>query len=238
MTAEALLSARDVRLGYGEAPVLGVDAWRVDAGDYWCILGANGSGKTTLLLGVLELLMPQAGSFERHASIASRERVGYVPQHGTWRGTLPCNLEEFAALGLVRSGVTAGERRTRLDWALEHVDLQGLRRQPFLSLSGGQRRRALLARALVRRPTLLVLDEPTEGLDVQARETLLACLDHLNRDDGLTLLVVTHQWSVAQHHASHVAYLAGGSLLAGSSREMLSREPLASLVAAEAGVGG
>ena len=118
------------------------------------------------------------------------------------------------------------ERRPALAWALRQVGLAGKERTGFGALSGGQRQRALVARALVRRPRLLLVDEPTEGLDVAAADAFRRTVEELNRSEGLTLLFVTHNLHLAARIATHVALFERGSVIAGPARELLHHEVL------------
>jgi ABC-type Mn2+/Zn2+ transport system ATPase subunit len=208
----AILDARDLAIGYRGHPVLtGVD-WTVRPGDYWFLLGPNGSGKTTLLRAVLGLILPLAGSLQRDPELASLPHTGFVPQHSRINPTLPTTVREFVALGSV--GLRERDAGS-LAWALARVGLAELAPRDLRALSGGQRQRALVARALVRRPRLLVLDEPTEGLDVASEESFLATIEALHREEQLTLLFVTHKLRIAARYATHVALFAAGHVRAG-----------------------
>ena len=227
MTSEAagdgapVLRLRGLDLGYGPRRVLAGVELDVRPGEVWFLLGPNGSGKTTLLRGILGLLRPSAGVLERHPQLASRERIGFVPQRDEINPSLPTTVQEFVSLGFVGARLQRGERAERLAWALGQVGLESLAHASFWSLSGGQRQRALVARALVRRPGFMILDEPTEGLDVTSEETFLNTLVSLNHGDGLTLLFVTHKLELAVRHATHVALFHSGHVHAGTRDEVL-----------------
>jgi ABC-type Mn2+/Zn2+ transport system ATPase subunit len=220
--AETLFASRGLALGYGESPVLRDVDLAVRRGEYWGWIGPNGSGKSTLLRAFLGLLPPLAGELEVAPRLADRARIGYVPQRSDLSDALPTSVRELVELGLVRSAVPHAERGAALAWALARVGLAGLERRDLWSLSGGQRQRALLARALVRRPELLVLDEPTEGLDVTTQDALLETLGALHREARLTLIVVTHRLEIARERADHVALFAGGRVIAGARDAVLS----------------
>jgi ABC-type Mn2+/Zn2+ transport system ATPase subunit len=218
---DLLLRMRGVELGYGARPVLSDVDWDVSAGEFWFLLGANGSGKTTLLRAILGLLAPRAGTLERDPERASRERIGFVPQRCDINPALPTTVREFVTLGLVGIRVPAAERAERLAWALVQAGLEGLVDASYWALSGGQRQRALVARALVRRPRLLILDEPTEGLDVVSEEAFLEALAALHREHGVTVLFVTHRLATAARHATHVALAGEGALVVGTRARVL-----------------
>jgi zinc transport system ATP-binding protein len=213
--AQWVLRARGARLGYRRQAVLSGVELCVRPGEFWFFLGRNGSGKTTLLRGILGLLAPLAGQLERHPALCARERLGYVPQRSQQNPSLPTTVHEFVTLGFVGIHLDRRRRAEQLAWALERTHLAELVHQDYWALSGGQRQRALVARALVRRPSLLVLDEPTEGFDVPTEESLLRTLADLRAEDGLTILFVTHKLSVAERFATHVALFAEGRVAAG-----------------------
>jgi zinc transport system ATP-binding protein len=223
VAAEVLIAARELALGYGERAVLREVSMTIRAGEFWCWIGPNGCGKSTLLRGFLGLLPPLAGALELAPRLADRARLGYVPQRTDPCDSLPTSVRELVELGLVRSHVARGERAAAVGWALERVGMTAMAGQSFWSLSGGQRQRALVARALVRRPELLLLDEPTEGLDVPTHEALLETLDQLHREAGLTLVVVTHRLEIARERADHVAVFQDGRVVAGPREAVLAR---------------
>ncbi|RIL06431.1 MAG: hypothetical protein DCC71_06900 [Proteobacteria bacterium] len=210
-----LLALRGVELGYGRAPVLaGVD-WEVRAGEFWFLLGPNGSGKTTLLRAILGLLPPRRGTLARDPARAGRAQIGFVPQRCDMNPALPTTVREVVTLGLVGVPHARAERPARIARALALVGLDGFAERSFWALSGGERQRALVARALVRRPSLLILDEPTESLDVTSEAAFLDSLAALHRDERVSVLFVTHRLWIAERFASHVALAWRGALVAG-----------------------
>lgn len=225
--ASLVLHAAELSLGYRANTVLHDVHLAVRPGEFWVFLGQNGGGKTTLMKSILGLIPPQAGQLWRHPLLASRERTGFVPQRCELNPTLPTTVREFVLLGLVGLKVSRAEQHERLAWALEKMGLSGLARRNYWSLSGGQRQRALVARALVRRPTLLILDEPTNNLDLPTEDALLQLLVALNKEEGLTLLFVTHNVGIAARYASHVGLLSSGNLLSGPRRQVLTADNLA-----------
>jgi ABC-type Mn2+/Zn2+ transport system ATPase subunit len=236
--AELLVRARGLALGYGAATVVeGLDL-EVRSGEEWFVIGPNGSGKTTLLRAVLGLLAPRRGELWLHPDVANRAHVGYVPQRSDWNPALPTTVREFVSLGHVGTRTPRPERAERLRWALERVGLGGRERVDFRALSGGQRQRALVARALVRRPRLLILDEPTEELDVTSEASLLDTLEELVRSEGTALLFVTHELELASRRASHVALFAAGRMTAGTREEVLGGDALERAFGARVRLGG
>jgi ABC-type Mn2+/Zn2+ transport system ATPase subunit len=212
--------ARRAAFGYGGEPVLSDVDLEIRRGEFWFLIGPNGSGKTTLLRALLGLLDASAGTVERNPEWTAREHLGFVPQSCDINPTLPTTVREFVSLGFVRSGIPGPERPRVLIDALALVGLAGRERMSYWSLSGGQRQRALVARALVRRPELLILDEPTEWLDVASEDVLLRTLVELHRG-GITLLFVTHKLMLAARFATHVALFDAGRVIAGDRESIL-----------------
>jgi ABC-type Mn2+/Zn2+ transport system ATPase subunit len=193
----------------------------VHPGEFWFLIGPNGSGKTTLIRAILGWLAPQRGTIQSDPELAARDRVGFVPQSCELNPSLPTTVREFVSLGLVGSRVARRDRVRSLSWALERAGLGGLERASYWSLSGGQRQRALVARALVRQPRLLLLDEPTEGLDLASEESFLETLVELNHAEKLTILFVTHKLPLAARHATHVALFDRGHVRHGTLETLL-----------------
>ena len=221
-----ILSLKGARLGYPGAVVLENVDLQVGRGEFWFVIGPNGSGKTTLLRTLLGLLEPQDGRVERDSGSASRARTGFVPQQCEFSHALPTTVREFVSLGAIGGDRPRSKREEDLAWALERAPLKGMGDRNYWSLSGGQRQRALVARALVRRPSLLVLDEPTEGMDLGSQEKFLATVEALHRDEGSTILFVTHQIEIAARYATHVALVYGGQLVADRRDQVLEADLL------------
>ncbi len=226
MLARALLEARGLGLGYGSELILEAVSLTVNEGEFWFLLGQNGTGKSTLVKAILGLLQPYSGAIRLHADLKDRRQVGFVPQQPDINPTLPTTVREFVTLGLVGIQSRRRDSAQRLSGALERVGLAGMERQDYWSLSGGQRQRVLVARALARRPRLLVMDEPTAGLDPTAESTLMGYLDTLNRVEGLTIVCVSHDLATAARHASHVALLQAGRVFSGPEEDVLTQDNL------------
>lgn len=219
-----LLAVHDAAFGYGREPVLEHVELEVRAGDFLGIAGANGSGKTTLLRGLLGLLEPMNGSIERHT-----RALGYVPQRETLDPIYPLCVQEvvdMGAYGRLRGlrRPSAADRRRAAE-ALERVGLHDRRRARFASLSGGQRQRVLIARALVMGPEILLLDEPTSGVDAQAEETILVLLRELVRD-GVAVLLVSHHLATLREEVSELLWIEAGRVERCDPRARLAPERL------------
>lgn len=191
---------RGATFGYGDVPIIRDVELSVGRGEAVAVLGSNGSGKTTLVRGVLGLAAVLGGAVEVLGSPVGhrreRGRVGYVPQRHTVSGAVPATVREVVAVGrLARRGLFrragAADRSAVAD-AVAAVGLADRLTDPVASLSGGQQRRVLVARALAAEPELLIMDEPTAGVDAASQEALAEVLARV-KAAGTTLVVVTHE---------------------------------------------
>jgi ABC-type Mn2+/Zn2+ transport system ATPase subunit len=185
----------DIGYHYRQQPVFSDLSFTMVAGDVLGIVGPNGSGKSTLLKALLGILPLRKG----HIVFADsrRPRFGYVPQRGYLDEIYPLSVADIVMMGRYRSiGLfkrPAPLDRSKVEEALLHLGIYDLAAAPFSTLSGGQKQRALIARALASEPEVLVLDEPTEGLDLATAESLLTLIQHFQQDHHLTVILVSHQ---------------------------------------------
>lgn len=225
-TTPFILKTVSLTLGYGRQEVLHDVNLEVRPGEFWFFLGPNGAGKTTLLKALLGELTPQRGEILVNPELFARQHLGFVPQRCDLNRALPTTVQEFVLLGAVGLRLTAKDRQESLGEALDTVGLAGKERHSYWSLSEGQRQRALLARALVRRPRVLLLDEPTKGLDPATEAAFMGTLASFNRQQGLSLVFVTHDLTLAARFAGYVALFYQGKVQAGPVGEILSPENL------------
>lgn len=220
-----VLTVQDLCCFHGEVEALAGISFDVAAGDYLGIVGPNGSGKSTLvraLLGLTPCRRGQVNLFGRpQTDFDAWQRIGYLPQNmGPLNQSFPATVAEVVQLGLL-----AGKRlprsinrqdRQHADETLELLGIAHLKRRMIGELSGGQQQRVMLARALVNRPELLVMDEPTAALDPEIRDRFYELVGQMNRKQGVTVLLVTHDTGVIGSHASRMLYLDKKLLFCGS----------------------
>jgi zinc transport system ATP-binding protein len=191
----------------------------VEAGEFVAIAGPNGGGKTTLLRVAVGLEQPGRGQArlfgEPAAQFARRGRIGYLAQRAQLGIDAPVTVREVVGSGLVSRSLLGGGDRAVVDEAIERVGLSGQARSVLSRLSGGQQQRAFLAKALASRPDLLVLDEPTAGVDVDAQEALAALLEELHRDLGVTILFCSHEFGAVEQYVDRLVLVRGGIVFDG-----------------------
>jgi zinc/manganese transport system ATP-binding protein/zinc transport system ATP-binding protein len=208
-----VLEVNQVSFGYGSEPVLEDVSLHLHPGQFAALVGPSGAGKTTLLKLILGTLKPSHGEICFHGeNLASglMPRIGYVPQLESVDWNFPVTVEQAVWMGQVRNKspwpwMTVVERSQVMSF-LERLGIADLAGRHIRDLSGGQQQRVFLARALISKPDLLVLDEPTVGLDIRTAEMILVLLAELNRQ-GITLLMTTHDLNAAAAHLPWVICL-------------------------------
>jgi len=221
--SEALLTLRDARFGYGGLTVLEAVTLTIERGEFVALLGPNGAGKTTLLRGVLGLV-PVLGGDVRWGFDRRRHPPGYVPQREHLDDIFPLTAAEVVLMGTYARlsplrPVGRREHARALD-CLDQVGLADLERRPFWALSGGQKQRVLIARALAVEPEIMLLDEPTAGVDPAAEDAIIAVINELHAG-GLTVVLVSHQLRRAHAAIDTVIWVDGGRAAKGSADEIL-----------------
>ncbi len=218
----ALIRCEHVDFGYENHDAVIDVSMEINPGDYLCILGENGSGKSTLMKGILGLLKPTAGTLVVDEELR-RTGIGYLPQQTAAQRDFPATVYE-----VVRSGCLShlGRRPffSRADKALamenmEKLGIAGLSRKCYRELSGGQQQRVLIARALCATKKLLILDEPITGLDPSAIQELYALIRKLNREEKVTILMVSHDVQNVVHQANKILHLQQRVLFYGSVKD-------------------
>ncbi|PLZ04107.1 ABC transporter ATP-binding protein [Burkholderia sp. WAC0059] len=207
--------------------------FRLGAGQFCGLIGANGSGKTTLLRTVLGFQRPQAGSVRIGADGGGAASVGYVPQKILLDPYLPLRARDLVSLGLDghRPGLPwpSRKRDQTVDAMLAAVDGLAFADQRVGDLSGGQQQRVLIAHALVRRPRLLLLDEPLANLDIRSASEIVALLHRLCVGQGIGVLLSAHDMNPLLPVMDRIVYLAGGRAASGPADEVVRSEVLSRL---------
>jgi ABC-type Mn2+/Zn2+ transport system ATPase subunit len=223
-TSEPLVRLDRVTCGYGGAPVVVNASLQVDAGAFVGVVGPSGSGKTTLLRCILGSVAPVAGTVWR----ASGLRIGYVPQVETVNWNFPVPVAEtvlMARTGGRRLPWSSPTEQRAVESVLERLGLGGLGNRHIRELSGGQQQRVFVARALVSEPQIVLLDEPTAGVDVRTRHEVLHLLGDLNAE-GLAVVLTTHDLNGIAAHLPHLVCLNTEVIGAGSPRQVLTPDVL------------
>ncbi|QCC49155.1 metal ABC transporter ATP-binding protein [Halobellus limi] len=230
---EPVAEFRDVEFGYAATPVLEDVSLRIDPGEYVAVVGPNGSGKSTLMKLLLGLLRPDRGEVRLFGEPAhgfdDGSRIGYVAQHASASKEMPITVREVVKMG--RFPHVGFRRLSDDDWAvvddaLETVGMSAFADRRITQLSGGQRQRAFIARALAGEADLLVLDEPTVGVDAESVEAFYELLEALN-DDGITVLLIEHDLSAVTDHAERVICLNREVYFDGAVGEFVAGDALA-----------
>lgn len=215
----------DAEFGYDAASVLRHVDLEIGAGEMVGLLGPSGAGKTTLLKALLGQIAPRSGRVRVNGiePRRGRGRVGYVPQLDTVDWSFPVTVSDVVGMGVAaRSGIwpwlRADDRRRR-DEILERLSIAHLAGRHIRALSGGQQQRVFLARALVRRPTLLVLDEPTSGVDASTRCEVIELLRE-QHDEGMTVVLTTHDLNGVAAKLPRLVALNGRIVADGAPRDV------------------
>lgn len=189
----------DLDIGYdGKAVVSGLNL-KINDGDYLCIVGENGSGKTTLMKTLLGLIPLLGGSIQG----LNKNDIGYLPQISDIQKDFPATVEEVVLSGTKKLFYRKKEKDL-MRFNLERLNIANLSKCNFSELSGGQRQRVLLARALCASKKILLLDEPVSGLDPKATAMMYEIINKLNKEDGMTIIMISHDLNGSLKYASNV----------------------------------
>ena len=189
----------DLDIGYvGKTVVSGLNL-KINDGDYLCIVGENGSGKTTLMKTLLGLIPLLGGSIQG----LNKNDIGYLPQISDIQKDFPATVEEVVLSGTKKLFYRKKEKDL-MRFNLERLNIANLSKCKFSELSGGQRQRVLLARALCASKKILLLDEPVSGLDPKATAMMYETINKLNKEDGMTIIMISHDLNGSLKYASNV----------------------------------
>lgn len=225
------ISVSDLVVHFAEHRALDGITFEASGGDFVAIVGPNGAGKTTLMKVLLGLAAPDTGIvriFGAEPDDVDAGVVGYVPQIKTLDRSFPAQAIELVVSGLHETWpfrIPADEREQALS-ALERVDAEELAERSLTKLSGGELQRVYLARSLIRSPRVVILDEPATGVDVVGATDLYELLEEYQQKHQATVLMVTHDWNAAYHHATHALLLDGRQVAYGPPASALKEECL------------
>ena len=231
--AHTIIDFRNATLGYGSKAVLREISFVVNEGEYFGLVGPNGAGKTTILRAILGILKPLSGEVLVGTAEGRPLRFGYVPQRDTIDDVLPYTVEEvvmmgrYRQVGLFRS--PGAEDRVKVSESLAHVDVETIRGRAFKDLSGGQKQRVLIARALASQPDVLILDEPTNGMDLSSRTVILQLIGQLHSQDRLTVIMVSHLLDDVANHVQRIAVVEQNFFQVGAVKAVLTGKNLSTL---------
>ena len=225
----AQLTCQKLCVGYDGKPVLQDLSFQVFAGDYLCVVGENGSGKSTLMKTILGLQPPVSGRILTGDGLRKNE-IGYLPQQTMVQKDFPASVREIVLSGCQgrcgsRPFYNKEEKQLALD-AMDKMQITQLAKRCYRELSGGQQQRVLLARALCATQKMLLLDEPVSGLDPKVTAEMYALIEKLNREDGITVIMISHDIAAAVKFASHILHI-GDTVFFGTKDAYLNEFPQA-----------
>lgn len=241
MNSDIMIQFKNVDLGYGRKKIVSNLSWEIYRGDFLGIVGPNGAGKTTILRSILGILKPQSGGITILNQNGRAPYIGYVPQRDTINPVLPFTVYDvvimgrFGRLGLLRR---PGEKDKKLALdSLEHVGIKDIAGVPFKELSGGQKQRTLIARALVSEPDILILDEPTNGMDLSSRIGILDLIKHFHGEHNITVIMVSHLLNDVANYVHRIALVEENYFQVDTVKMILTDKNLSSLYGLDIKVG-
>lgn len=219
----AQLSCQNLTVGYDGRTVLQGLNFEVNPGDYLCILGENGSGKSTLMKTILGLQAPISGTILTGDGLRKNE-IGYLPQQTQAQKDFPASVREIVLSGCQgrcgRRPFYSKEEKRLAEENIGKMGIGSLTKRCYRELSGGQQQRVLLARALCATRKMLLLDEPVSGLDPRVTAEMYGLIETLNREEGITVMMISHDISAALKYASHILHI-GDSVFFGTKADYL-----------------
>lgn len=218
----AQIICNDVSLGYEGSIVTEHLNFEINEGDYLCIIGENGAGKSTLIKALLNLKSPVSGQITVGDGLKPTE-IGYLPQQTVVQKDFPASVWEIVLSGcLNRCGLRPFYTREEKQLAMENMERLGisnLSKKCYRELSGGQQQRVLLARALCATKKMLLLDEPVAGLDPKVTNEMYELIYRLNKKDGITVVMVSHDIEATVKYATHILHVSNIPLFFGKKEE-------------------
>ena len=219
-----LISCKNVSFSYENTNVIKNLSFNIKSGNYLCIVGENGSGKSTLMKGLLGLKAPSSGHIIRSTELKANE-IGYLPQQTPAQKDFPASVFEVVLSGRLNSRglrpfYTKNDKKIALE-NIKRLGIEDLQKRSYRELSGGQQQRVLLARALCASKKLLLLDEPVTGLDPIVTEEMYRLIETLNKDEKITIIMVSHDIVSSVKYASHILHLDNNNGFFGTTKEYI-----------------
>ncbi len=229
MDARTLFKCDDLSLSYDGKVVVRDLSFEIHDGDYLCIVGENGSGKTTLIRALLGMKKPASGKVEFGRAFR-RSEIGYLPQQTSIQRDFPASVREVVMSGFLSRkkfflNYTSAEKK-RAAHILQMLSITDLEDRCYRDLSGGQQQRVLLARALCAATKVILMDEPVAGLDPMASEEMYRLIHKVNSEEGMTVVMVTHDLHCAIEHATHILHMDAGQLMFYGTTEEYKASPI------------
>lgn len=222
---DKIISLKNVCMAYGRYEVLSDISFDIERGDYVGLIGPNGSGKTTLVKGLLGLMDIKSGEIKK---TQFANKIGYLPQRIINNdNNFPATVYEVVRTGLLRNKKelkSEKEIQKKVDSSLHRLGITDFKDKKIGDLSGGQQQRVLLARALVSSDSVLILDEPTSALDPSIREEFYSIVEDLNKNDGVTIILVSHDLGSSGKYTNKIVYLNRNLIFAGGYLDFINSE--------------
>ena len=231
------IECRGLSLSYDGRTVLSDVNFSVSAGDYLCIVGENGSGKSTLIKALISLKKPSGGELLWGDGISGKN-IGYLPQQTAFQRDFPAKVREIVISGCLGRGgfhpFYSSSDKKRAHEAMEKMGISDIAESSFSALSGGQKQRVILARALCAAGKILLLDEPTTGLDPASAKELYSLISSLNKNDGMTVIMVSHDIGHSLKYANKILHLDKSVKFFGTKEDYLTSSAMSALTGGEA----
>lgn len=220
----SLISCKNVYLKYENTSVVEDLSFTVEAGDYLCVVGENGSGKSTLIKSMLGLKETASGHLHFGDGLTAKQ-IGYLPQQTTAQKDFPASVYEVVLSGCIgkNNGRLFFSKQQKLlaEESMKKLDILPLKKKCYRELSGGQQQRVLLARALCATDKMILLDEPVTGLDPVVTAEFYTLIKKLNKQYGITVIMVSHDLYAAVHNATHILHLKKNDSFFGKTEEYI-----------------